>query len=106
MFADCLQIVRRAYMPGAISGSKGGFGIQRQGIHLRFLCCRVGVCTGRAVCTGCGPGGAPTGVEWRERYVPREAALALRDPKGFGVGPAGRAQAVRCCPIPPRFSKR
>jgi len=22
----------------------------------------------------------------------------LCGPKGFGVGPAGRAQAVRCCP--------
>jgi len=55
-----------------------------------------------ALCTrhrqAAAPGGAPTGVEWRGRHGAREAAPALRGPKGFGVGPAGRAQAVRCCP--------
>lgn len=52
------------------------------------------------------PSSTPTGVEWRGRHGAREAALALRGPKGFGVGPTGQARAVCCCPIPPRFSKR
>ena len=35
--------------------ARGGFGIQRQGIHLRFLCCRIGVRTVRTTWTGHGP---------------------------------------------------